>query len=293
MHLGLTASLRLALFQGEAASVGTKGAANEVRAFMDVFRLEGLLVSVFVVAGAWFLLFFLRRSVESLGETFTTRRLLFQRIAAFLQLGVHGLTILAVVLLSFEISDQVLVAVGGTMAVGIGFATKDLIASVVGGISILFDRPFQVGDRVEFGGYYGDITSIGLRSVKLQTLDDNTITIPNNRFLTDISSSGNYGALDMQVAVTFYIGLDQDVELATKLVEEATVTSRFVHLPRPITVVVDQVIIESYIAMRMVVKAYVLDTQFEKAYSTDVTLRVMEAFRKEGISPPAVLHRQT
>ncbi|MFT7667517.1 MAG: small-conductance mechanosensitive channel [Planctomycetota bacterium] len=159
-------------------------------------------------------------------------------------------------------------------------------------ILILFDRPFQVGDRVEFGGHYGDVTMIGLRSVKLQTLDDNTITVPNNLFLTEISSSGNYGALEMQVAVTFHIGLDQNVNRAVELAEEATVTSRFIHLPRPIVVVVDQVIVDSYIALRLVVKAYVLDTQYEKAYSTDITLRVMQAFQDEGIAPPAVLHRQ-
>ena len=34
-----------------------------------------------------------------------------------------------------------------------------------------------------------------------------------------------------------------------------------------------------------------LDTQHEKAFETDVTLRVLEAFRLEGIRPPAVLHR--
>ena len=44
-------------------------------------------------------------------------------------------------------------------------------------------------------------------------------------------------------------------------------------------------------ALRLELKAYVLDTQFEKDYLTDVTLRVMEAFEQEGIGPPAILHR--
>jgi hypothetical protein len=38
-------------------------------------------------------------------------------------------------------------------------------------------------------------------------------------------------------------------------------------------------------------KAYVLDTQYEKAFETDVNLRVLRAFRDRGIQPPAILHR--
>lgn len=38
-------------------------------------------------------------------------------------------------------------------------------------------------------------------------------------------------------------------------------------------------------------KAYVLDIKYEKAFETDVTLRVLEVFAEKGIQPPAVLHR--
>lgn len=273
--------------QAEAAAQ----AAEDVREVLDLIRVEGMFFSMLVILVAWGLIQFLKRTVASLGETFTTRRLLFQRVAAFVQLAVHGATIAAVVLLSFKIDDRMLAIIGGSLAVAVGFAMKDLVASIVGGILILFDRPFQVGDRVRIGAFYGDVTTIGLRSVKMQTLDDNTVTVPNNKFLTDVASCGNYGELDMMVAVTFYIGLDQDVKRATELVEEATVTSRFIHLPRPIVVLVEQVIVETYIALKLTMKAYVLDTQYEKAFASDITLRVMEAFREHEIGPPAVLHR--
>ncbi len=130
----------------------------------------------------------------------------------------------------------------------------------------------------------GDIIAIGLRSVKLQTLTDDTVTIPNNMFLNEITSCGNYGILAMQVSVPFYVGLDQDIELARNIINEATVTSNFVHLPKPIKVIISQVVKENYIAIQLTLKAYVLDTQFEKDFETDVTLRVMGAFRENGIA---------
>ncbi|MCA9582994.1 MAG: mechanosensitive ion channel, partial [Myxococcales bacterium] len=161
----------------------------------------------------------------------------------------------------------------------------------VSGIVIMLDRPFQVGDRVSFGGEYGDIQAIGLRSVRLRTLDDNTVTIPNNKFLNDMTSCGNYGDLDMQVVMDFYVGLDQDIDVARQMVTEAALTSRYVHLPKPVVVLVNQVIHENYVAVRLRLKAYVLDTQYEKAFETDVNIRAMRALGERGIKPPAILHR--
>ena len=183
-------------------------------------------------------------------------------------------------------------ALGGTAAVAVGFAMKDLLASLVSGVMIMFDRPFQLGDRVTFAGQYGDVISIGLRSVKLRTLDDSMVTIPNNMFLNDITSSGNYGVLNMQVVVDFLIGIDQDVARAREIVREATVTSNYVYLANPIEVLVSQIVTDGHVALRLRLKVYVLDTNFEKALETDITLRVMETFRVEGIQPPAILHRQ-
>ena len=134
------------------------------------------------------------------------------------------------------------------------------------------------------------IISIGMRSVKLVTLDDNTVTIPNNIFMTNVTSCGNYGVLDMMVVVDFYLGPDEDVDRAMELVREATAVSRYVYLPKPIKVHVSQEIVENHVALRVRLKAYVLDTIYEKAFETDVTLRVLEAFRSEGIRPPAILH---
>jgi small-conductance mechanosensitive channel len=269
------------------------GSANveAVNTLSRMIRWTGVATSVFVVFGAWLLLRFANDLVERLGVVFVERRLVLQELNAFLRFGIYIVTITLIILLSFEISAQVLAILGGTVAVAFGFAVKDLVASLVAGVMIMFDRPFQVGDRVRFGEQYGDILSIGLRSVKLRTLDDSMVTIPNNLFLNDVTSCGNYGVLNMQIEVDFLIGVDQDVKRARRIVQEAAATSPYVHLPKPIGVLVKEVLLDGYVALRIRLKAYVLDTQYEKVFETDVTLRVREAFAAEGIQPPAVLHR--
>jgi small-conductance mechanosensitive channel len=95
----------------------------------------------------------------------------------------------------------------------------------------------------------------------------------------------------MQVAMDFHVGPDQDVALAREIVTEAAVSSRYVYLPKPVVVLVSQVITQNYVAVQLKLRAYVLDTKYEKAFVTDVNLRVLEAFGDHGVLPPAILHR--
>ncbi len=259
--------------------------------FAHLIRWSGVFTSVFVLSGAWVALRLMTGFVSRLSEQFTSYRLLLHKLATFAQFAIYLGTGAAVILLSFRIDDQVLALIGGTAAVSVGFAVKDVVASFIAGIMIMIDRPFQVGDRVSFGGQYGDIQAIGLRSVRMQTLDDNTVTIPNNKFLNEITSNGNYGALDMQVSVDFYIGVDQDLKAARRIVNEAALTSRYIFLEKPVAIAITQLVQDGYVALKITCKAYVLDTRFEKAFQSDVHVRVWNAFREREIGPPAVLHR--
>ncbi len=182
-----------------------------------------------------------------------------------------------------------LLAVSGTLAVALGLSLKDLIASVVAGVILLFDRPFQVGDRVSFEGTYGEITTIGLRAVRLVTLDDSVITIPNSKFITDLVSSGNFGALDMMIEINFHLDLASDLRTARKLLYETAVTSRYVFLKKPVSIVFTEMEFAKRPAMQVRVKCYVIDVRFEKALQTDILIRGNEALVEAGISRPSLL----
>ena len=127
----------------------------------------------------------------------------------------------------------------------------------------------------------------------MNTLDHNVITIPNNKVFTDVTSSANYGALEMQVAMDFYVGIDQDAKLAPDLVREACLTSPYVYLAQTIPVLAKQAIVQDYVAFHLKARPYVFDCKYEKAFETDVHFRVLEAFREHGIHPPAILNRNT
>ena len=179
-----------------------------------------------------------------------------------------------------------MLAAGGSIAVALGFALKDIAASLVAGLLLLFDRPFRVGDRVSFADVYGEIVSIGLRTVRLQTLDDNLVTIPNSRFITDVVASGNSGELDMMIVTDFHVGLDADLEDAKAIIEEVIVTSRYAYLKKPVSFAIEEVEIGDMLAIRLRSKAYVLDVHYEKAFQSDIVVRVSKRFQEQQIPRP-------
>ncbi|CAK3951097.1 Small-conductance mechanosensitive channel [Vibrio crassostreae] len=254
----------------------------------SLVRWSGVFFSMIVIAAMWLLLKFINSLVTSFGSQFVQYRMLLQKLQSFTQFFIYVSTGLIVFMMSFRINDQILALIGGTLAVSVGFALKDLAASFIAGITVMIDRPFQVGDRVTFEGNYGDIITIGLRSVRMRTLNDDIITIPNNKFLNEVTTSGNYGALDMQVVIPFYVGMNEDITLARDLIQEAASSSRYIHLPKPVTVLVKQTITDNYLAIQLTCKAYVVDTAYEKLFETDITLRVMKEFKKHNINPPKI-----
>lgn len=266
------------------------GNAQDTNLF-EIVRVGGLATAVLVLIGTYLLVRFLTSALQGIGKRWVDKRLLINQIATLARFAIWLMGLGVAVAFSVNLTKEVLLAIGGTAAVTIGFALKDLAASILAGVIIIIDRPFQVGDRVSFGGVYGEIASIGLRSVRLVTLDDNFVTIPNNKFLTDIVSAGSWGTLDMLIQLDFYIGVDQDVARAEELVGEALTSCRYAYPKRPWGVGVSQVLQGNVMAIRLRASAHVFDVQYEKAFESDVTKRVLAAFREHGILPPAVLHR--
>ncbi len=254
-------------------------------------RVGGLLPALILLVGAWFVGRVLNGFARSLGQRFTDRRLQIQQAATLLRFFVYIVAFLAAIAAAFNLTQELLLAIGGTVAVTIGFALKDVASSIAAGLTILVDRPFQVGDRVTFGEYSGEIVEIGLRSVRMQTLSDDLVTIPNNKFLTELVASSNAGELNMMVVMDFFIGIDQDLERAREIVADAITSSRYAYLKKDWRVLVGQQVHGNYFALRIRAKVYVMDVKFEKALESEVTERVTRAFREAAIGPPAILHR--
>lgn len=73
----------------------------------------------------------------------------------------------------------------GIAGLALSLAAQDSLKNLFGSITILLDRPFQVGDRIVFSGFDGVIEDIGLRSTKVRTATGHVVTIPNSKIVND------------------------------------------------------------------------------------------------------------
>ncbi|MEA2097609.1 MAG: mechanosensitive ion channel family protein [Patescibacteria group bacterium] len=75
-----------------------------------------------------------------------------------------------------------LLASAGIMGFVVAFAAQDTLSHLFGGISIYFDKPFKVGDRVQLeSGEIGDVLEIGVRSTRIKTFDETVVILPNSK----------------------------------------------------------------------------------------------------------------
>ena len=80
----------------------------------------------------------------------------------------------------------------GIGGLAFAFAAKDTIGNLLGSLTLLFDRPFQIGDWIQIGDVDGSVESVGMRSTRVRTFYNSMVTIPNSE-LTN-STIDNYGA---------------------------------------------------------------------------------------------------
>ncbi len=69
----------------------------------------------------------------------------------------------------------------GIGGIAVALAAKDSIANFFGTLTILFDKPFQVGERVIIDNYDGVVEDVGFRSTRIRTLTGHLVTIPNEK----------------------------------------------------------------------------------------------------------------
>lgn len=119
--------------------------------------------------------------------------------------------IVIIVLGSLGVAVSSLVATLSVVGVAVSLAIQGFLSNVFGGIQIISNKPFHIGDFVDAGGESGTVREVGLFYTKLDTPDKKLIQIPNSTIAN--SNITNYSsALNRRVDITVSAGYDNDVD---------------------------------------------------------------------------------
>ncbi len=225
-------------------------------------------------------------ALSAVAERVPRHRITISMFVPILRFLAYGAAVYLVVRPVLRLTTTQLLAVSGLLAAAVGFGLKDLVAGVVGGLVIVSERPYQVGDKVTIGEDYGEVTGIGLRATTLRTPDDTTVRVPNAALFTSNVANANAGSPSMLVVVDLAVASDADLDAATDVVRDALVTSRYVRVDDDHPV--DVVVADRTGYRRVRGKAYVADLRDEFAFGSDVTERSLAAFESREIETPDI-----
>ena len=149
------------------------------------------------------------------------------RIMRLLVLGLFA--IMALQNLGVELLP--LIAGLGVAGAGIALAMQGVLSNVVAGLTIIFTKPFRVGEYISIVGVEGGVETIGLFKTTLNHPDLSKVVIPNRKIVGEILH--NYGRI-RQLDLTVGVAYDTDLNAAIAAIGEILQTNpRVLKEPKP------------------------------------------------------------
>ncbi|MCC6961396.1 MAG: mechanosensitive ion channel family protein [Dehalococcoidia bacterium] len=90
------------------------------------------------------------------------------------------------VLSNLDVDVGALIAGLGIGGLAVALAAQDTIKNLLGGLTVLADRPFQVGDWIVVGDTEGTVEKVGFRSMRVRTFKESLVTVPNGHLADHI-----------------------------------------------------------------------------------------------------------
>lgn len=253
-----------------------------LKTLTELFSLGQVIAALAIIALGWGALRVLQGITSALANRFNRYRLQISRIFPILRIGIWALAIYLILVDVFNPPQNTLLTVLASAGLAVGLASQDLLKNIISGIYILFEQPFRVGDMVRIGEHYGEVVGIDLRSIRLHTFEDSMVTIPNSAIMSESVSNSNSGALEEMVLVDFVVPATADVESVKDMAWEAAVSSPYIYLKKPVTVLVEDAFNRTFLT-RIKVKGYVLDIRLERLLASDIQQRIKKTLIRRNI----------
>ena len=240
---------------------------------------------IFIILG-YLIIRFIVSLLERFAEKFTKQRITIKGIIPIIKIFGWILIFVIIIVGIFQPPAATLIAVSASLGIAIGFASQDIIKNIFGGVIILLDRPFSVGDKIEVGNHYGEVVEIGLRSIRIVTADDSLVSIPNGELMNQSVSNSNTGEANCQVVAEIYLPITVNTKRVRQIAIESAQVSKYIYLNKPIAVLFFNEVKEGRSYFKMRLKAYVVDIRYEFTFKSDMTEIVIKQLLAEKIIDP-------
>ncbi len=205
-------------------------------------------------------------------------RLLLVRLARLLVVGMF----LVMALQNLGVDLLPLIAGLGVAGAGIALAMQGVLGNLAAGLTIVFTRPFRVGEYVSMVGVEGQVETVDLFTTTLSHIDSSVVIVPNRKIVGEILH--NYGQI-RQLDLSVAIARAADLERALVAIDEAVKANPRV-LKEPAAVIGVNALANASIGIA--VKPWVKVPDYVPA-GAEINRAIVEKFRAAGVDYPASL----
>lgn len=172
-----------------------------------------------------------------------------------------------------------LIAGVGVAGAGVALAMQGVLSNLVAGLSIIFAKPFRVGEYISIVGEEGQVATITLFSTTLTHPDRSRVIIPNRKIVGEILH--NYGTV-RQLDIVVGVAYDTDMNGAVAAIGEVlNANTRILKEPAPVV----QAVLLGDSSVTIGIRPWVSVNDYRAALG-EINKSVLETFRHRGIAMP-------
>jgi small-conductance mechanosensitive channel len=200
---------------------------------------------------------------------------------AFLILGFVVLTFIVLDLLQVPIAAFAFIS--GAVAIGVGFGAQNIINNFISGWILMWERPIKIGDFLELGEVRGTVEAINTRSTRIRRLDGVYVVVPNSHLLENEVTNWTLTNRVVRTSVIVGVAYGSDVELVTRLLEQAAEEHDSVLEEPGRTVVFDDFGDSALVFELMIWMKVASEARSLRAVRSDLRYRIDSLFREHGV----------
>ncbi|MBN2053104.1 mechanosensitive ion channel family protein [Candidatus Woesearchaeota archaeon] len=208
---------------------------------------------------------------------------------------VFWIIVIIMVIKNFGFDVSALLTGVGLGGLAFALAAQELLSNLFGGVAILTDKPFKIGDRIKVGVNEGWVREIGLRTTRIETLDGTQLVIPNAEIAKSVLenvSREKARKVKLSIGIEYHTSQKKIIQ-AQKIIRDVVVKHKFTEDESiaALTEFGDSALI-------ILIIYWVKESNVDKLMQikNDINLAIKEKFEKSGISmafPTRTVHLVT
>ncbi len=185
----------------------------------------------------------------------------------------------------YGINLTAVLGAAGIVGLALSLAAQDTLSDVIAGYTILIDRPFRVGDRIEITdlGTWGDVVEIGQRTTRIRTRDNRLVIVPNSTIAKSQVINYTFPDPTYRIQMDIGIGYGQDIERVRQTIVDTVRAVKGVLPDKPVDALYNEM---GESAMMFRVRWWIQSYEDTRHFYDRVNSALQNALDEAGIESP-------